>query len=81
MKMSQSADEAEGLQRREPKMHQIVSGLSCSLPSCTYTTHMQIQACNYLSEVTGKDGMIYQTGRQAVSTELLLDGTERYKGE
>lgn len=46
------------------------------LPNCIY-----IQACHYLSEVTGKDGMIYQTGRQAASTELLLDGTERCKGE
>lgn len=45
-------------------------------PSCIY-----IQACHYLSEVTGKDSVIYQTGRQAASPELLLDGTERCKGE
>lgn len=35
-------------------------------PSCIY-----IQACHYLSEVTGKDSMIYQTGRQAGRQQAL----------
>lgn len=51
MRMSQSTDGEEGA-----KNHKIVSGLAA-----------YIQACHYFSEVTGKDSMIYQTGRQAGS--------------
>ena len=58
MRMSQSTDEAEGSRGESQK------ALDCLWPflqpSCIY-----IQACHYLSEVTGKDSMIYQTGRQA----------------
>ncbi|KAK5874086.1 hypothetical protein PBY51_019064 [Eleginops maclovinus] len=73
MRMSQSTDGAEGGEEGAKKP-EIVSGHSCSLAA-------YIQACHYLSEVTGKDSMIYQTGRQAASAEPLLDGTERCKGE
>lgn len=41
-------------------------------PSCIY-----IQACHYLSEVTGKDGMIYQTGRQAGCKHWAVIGWNR----
>lgn len=71
--MSQSSA-AEGLERGEPKALECFCSFVQS--NCKY-----IQAGHNPSEVTGKDGMIYQTGRQAASGELLLLRTERCKGE
>lgn len=76
-RMSQSSA-AEGLERGEPKALECFCSFVQS--NCKY-----IQAGHNPSEVTGKDGMIYQTGRQAgrqaASGELLLLRTERCKGE
>lgn len=58
MRMSQSSA-AEGLERERAKKHSNVSVLSCSLIAYIY------RRCLYLSEVTGKDGVIYQIGRLA----------------
>lgn len=55
--MSQSSA-AEGLERGEPKALECFCSFVQS--NCKY-----IQAGHNPSEVTGKDGMIYQTGRQA----------------
>lgn len=70
MRMSHSADEAQGLERKAPRS----TRLSLAFPAARL--HIYIQTCHYLCEVTGKDSMIYQTGRQAASPELLLDGGE-----
>lgn len=56
-RMSQSSA-AEGLERGEPKALECFCSFVQS--NCKY-----IQACHNPSEVTGKDSMIYQTGRQA----------------
>lgn len=77
MRMSHS-DEPEGLKREEPKSTFVCVFVRVCVHVCVYAG---TQACHYLSEVTAKDSMIYQTCRQAPSPELLLDGTERCKGE
>lgn len=64
MRMSQSSA-AEGLDRRKPEAPECF--WSFMQPNCVY-----IETCHNLSQVTRKDSMIYQTGRQAASTELLF---------